>query len=332
MVGRVLATSLYAFGVCLFYIGAAPLVRYLGRKNPKILLYHDCAPSETAYTAKLNCTTPPHIFRTHIDYLKSHYNFVDVDTIAEGNSPERAAAITFDDGYSSVYENAFPILREAKVPATVYLISSVIDNRTLVWVNELNYFLREGGPAALSCTKKHFAISGSETAEAVISHCRLNYRPEKMDALLDDLRELMKRPVTEHAAEASLYLNWDQIDEMQHSNITFGNHSRTHPNMEKLTEEEQFAEIRDAQMELEARLPSVRTFAHPFGHKGDTTATLAMDAGLASAADVGGYNAPVSAQGLGRTHLSTETIAGLFARMEVVEPIKGMLRRRMSLG
>jgi len=34
--------------------------------------------------------------------------------------PERSVVITFDDGYRSVYEVAFPILREHRRPATVF--------------------------------------------------------------------------------------------------------------------------------------------------------------------------------------------------------------------
>lgn len=35
--------------------------------------------------------------------------------------PERPMVITFDDGYRSVYQTAFPILREHSLPATVFL-------------------------------------------------------------------------------------------------------------------------------------------------------------------------------------------------------------------
>jgi peptidoglycan/xylan/chitin deacetylase (PgdA/CDA1 family) len=35
--------------------------------------------------------------------------------------PERSVAITFDDGYSSVYECAFPILQQYNMPATLFL-------------------------------------------------------------------------------------------------------------------------------------------------------------------------------------------------------------------
>ena len=73
----------------------------------------------------------------------------------------------------------------------------------------------------------------------------------------------------------------------------------------------------------------VTSFAHPFGHKGPTTARLVGEAGLSTAADVGGYNRPVSPLSLGRTHLSNESVPGLFARMEVIEPIKEILRRKV---
>lgn len=329
MVGRVLTATLYVAGVLLFFLGAASFVRRLGRKNPKILLYHDCAETETAYTADLECTTQPARFKEHLAYLRRHYTLVDVDKIVSGLAPERSVAITFDDGYASVYENAFPLLKDNEAPATVYLISSVMDNNSLVWVNELNALLRGGGAPAVECVKRHFNISGDEAHAEIISFCRLNYRPEKMEALLEDLRTLLGLTVGEHAAAANLYLTWDQVHEMSRAGIAFGNHSRTHPNMECLSEDEQMAEIRSAQSELEKHLP-VRGFAHPFGHKGPMTAQLAAHAGLTTAADVGGYNHPVSPLSLGRTHLSNESVPGLFARMEVVEPIKELLRRRLS--
>ncbi|MCC7383563.1 MAG: polysaccharide deacetylase family protein [Deltaproteobacteria bacterium] len=39
-------------------------------------------------------------------------------------APARPVALTFDDGYSSFYDHAFPVLRELGFSATVFLISS----------------------------------------------------------------------------------------------------------------------------------------------------------------------------------------------------------------
>ena len=58
--------------------------------------------------------------------------------------------------------------------------------------------------------------------------CRLNYDAGKMEALLADLRASTGRPAEAHAKEARLYLDWDQVLEMEASGMTFGNHSHPH--------------------------------------------------------------------------------------------------------
>ena len=176
--------------------------------------------------------------------------------------------------------------------------------------------------------RRHFNVHPGASPAEIISACRLNFNVASIQALLTDLRREAGLPQADHAAEAKLYLTRGQIEEMAQCAIEFGNHSRTHPNMERLAEDEQLAEIESAQRELEAYFPDVRSFAHPFGHRGPTTAAIASKAGLSSAANVGGHNRPIEPLSLGRTHLANDPVAGLFARMEVVEPVKALLRRR----
>ena len=41
--------------------------------------------------------------------------------------PRRAFVVTLDDGYASVYQHAWPILRELRIPATIFVSTSFLD-------------------------------------------------------------------------------------------------------------------------------------------------------------------------------------------------------------
>ena len=57
------------------------------------------------------------------------YNFIKIDDIINARKhnkplPSKAVLITFDDGYQSVYDNAFPILRKYHIPSLIALVGS----------------------------------------------------------------------------------------------------------------------------------------------------------------------------------------------------------------
>ena len=76
--------------------------------------------------------TPRKRFAKQMAFLKNQGSiFYTVSEMIEyyrenGSFPSRGLAITFDDGWKDNYENAFPILREFGIKATIFLISSCL--------------------------------------------------------------------------------------------------------------------------------------------------------------------------------------------------------------
>lgn len=91
-----------------------------------MLTYHSVGTSSPAL--------PVDNFREQMRWLKENAAVVPLDGLIEGNWPESpfglVCAITFDDGYASVYRHALPVLAEYALPATVYLVAGAIRDDT----------------------------------------------------------------------------------------------------------------------------------------------------------------------------------------------------------
>lgn len=92
----------------------------------------------TTYHHVANDTPPsttilPADFRKHLEHLRdNNFNVIPLDQMIEAllrqePLPEKAVAITFDDGYISIYDTAFPMLQEFGFPFTLFVSTAPID-------------------------------------------------------------------------------------------------------------------------------------------------------------------------------------------------------------
>ncbi|MHC6181359.1 polysaccharide deacetylase family protein [Clostridium sp. JNZ X4-2] len=98
-------------------------------KSIPILYYHSID-----YEKGNELRVPKEKFREEMQYLKENgyttltmnefYDFL----VYNKPVPNKSVVITFDDGYKDNYENAFPILKEFGFKATIFIITSTIDN------------------------------------------------------------------------------------------------------------------------------------------------------------------------------------------------------------
>ncbi|HSM94362.1 MAG TPA: poly-beta-1,6-N-acetyl-D-glucosamine N-deacetylase PgaB [Anaeromyxobacteraceae bacterium] len=101
-----------------------------------VLSYHEVADKARSLVPAYAVT--PTDFVRQMDWLRNHgFHFVSVgDVIAarEGKAPlpEKAVLITFDDGYQSVYDNAWPILKMFRIPSVINVVGSWLEAKEKV--------------------------------------------------------------------------------------------------------------------------------------------------------------------------------------------------------
>ena len=113
---------------------ALALARIISQESRKdriiCLLYHRVVPPEVYATFRQTeriFSIGSDRFAEQLDWLKAQgYNFVSLDQVVayleKGDAlPSNPVYISFDDGCESVYSRALPILKERKIPATVFV-------------------------------------------------------------------------------------------------------------------------------------------------------------------------------------------------------------------
>lgn len=99
-----------------------------------ILCFHEITAAGKALVP--GYAVSPEQFAQQMAWLKEKgYHFVSLDDVladAAGRKPlvDHAVLLSFDDGYRSVYTNAFPILKAYHAPAVVALVGSWLENTT----------------------------------------------------------------------------------------------------------------------------------------------------------------------------------------------------------
>ncbi len=105
------------------------------KKNVKvpILLYHHITNDEFSMENAISLISPED-FRLHMTAIKANFNPISLRQYYEYvmcddgsvTIPKNPIIVTFDDGYSSNYEIAYPILKELSIPATIFVVTDTV--------------------------------------------------------------------------------------------------------------------------------------------------------------------------------------------------------------
>lgn len=217
-------------------------------------------------------------FEREIIFLKKHFNIISFDYLLYclGNRnplPPQSLLITFDDGYKDNYLNAFPIVKKYSIPIIIFVSTNPILNLEPFWQDKVVYLshiahkqnitLGGLGRFRLSLKKKSGANNIAEIIEKLLT---LNDADRKqiIEKLIIDLNINLNKEDF-----AKLYLSENDIYEMSKEGITFGAHTCSHPDLNKIELEKARSEIVDSKMKLEGIIKSkVKYFAYPGDARG----------------------------------------------------------------
>lgn len=122
-----------------------------------ILMYHDVSPHPLGFSHPyFETTTTPEVFLDHMQFFYNEgyqvFSLTDAVKTISANIPckGRRVVITFDDGYKDLLQHAVPIMEKFGFTATVFLITSCLDNsgsfkgRTLLSADDALKLLDKG--------------------------------------------------------------------------------------------------------------------------------------------------------------------------------------------
>ena len=252
--------------------------------QPLVLGYHRVVEdmSLAARTDMPTMLTSRAMLERHIDGIGRHFQFVSLDEIGEhverGDGFVRpVAAITFDDGYRDVYEQAIPMLRRKGIPATIFAVTHLV-GRSDWQVHDRLYHLLDkayGGwkdpwiglkglfeDAELEAT----AIPDMRAASRNPYSAVTAMLPELSQADADRLMAVLDAQVGNGTAAVPRTMTWSMLEEMHRGGFTIGSHTKTHVWLAHESPDKAFDELAGSKREIEHRLGSrVQHFAYPGG-------------------------------------------------------------------
>lgn len=259
--------------------------RMLGTERPLILMYHRIA--DLDHDPWALAVSPSH-FAGHLDVLRARRDVVPLSWLAGRIEQDRpaphAVAITFDDGYVDLLDNARPLLERHTCPATVFLPPGFVGAAGGFWWDALTriFLATPDLPGRL--------MLGSDAWEV---------RSDNRRALHDEVWALLK-PMNqgERAAELTALLAWAKLsgeapmadrcmtETQLHSFaqpgfVDLGAHTMTHPSLPLLPPSEQTEEISHSwQWIFDVLGLEPRGLAFPFGDHDQQTLAAARSSGV----------------------------------------------------
>jgi peptidoglycan/xylan/chitin deacetylase (PgdA/CDA1 family) len=288
----------------------------------RVLTYHRVAnwTDSSPLSPRLISATPDD-FRQQVAYLASNYDVVSMGEVLDAlqhrrRLSPRSVLITFDDAYADFKDTAWPILREHRLSATLFVPTAYPDHpEQAFWWDRLWRAIMGTSRTVLWDRKLEIRIAGLEERCVALrklhTHVKSLPHAEAM-AFVDRICAFCEETRTDQRA----VLNWEELRELAREGVTLGAHTRTHPLLTQMPLPKARMEIRNSQEDLHQQIGKISPiFCYPNGAYNEAILRVMRDEGfLLSLTTEDGFNNLDSADSLRlrRINITPRTTPAIF--------------------
>lgn len=254
------------------------------KKEVQILMFHDISEPQE-YGPESSSISEENFERIISKFSKTH-EFVSLEEIVswlegEGDLPEKAVAVTFDDGYRSTKEKALPVLEKFGVPATVYVPSKVLEIDSM-YNFRLVDFLEDNSEISFEFDGEDFSFDLGSVQEEKKAYVEVKEILRNLE--VSERQRFLDRIGAGESGSGKL-MDEEELKELDKNElISIGAHSTDHRRLTDLDSEGTRESILESKRRLEEVLGhEVSSFSFPFGAKNNELVEMVEEAGYENA-------------------------------------------------
>ena len=229
-----------------------PLMRRID-SSLTILALHDVTDTPSPFTTDNDIWVSTDSFKKQMEFAAENFTVIAMQQTLKGDIPNRAAMITFDDGYAGTFNNALPILDDMRMPSTIFLNMSPINGGNF-WAEKV-FYLCSRVPGFL----RFLESRGVYDTQLPQLQCTQDLVDEYDEKYGDGYR-------SELDSYISPYVSHEVLREAgNNSLVTLGNHMYTHYNVRGLTDRVLDQQYQKNSSQLAKFTNYLPVFAFPFG-------------------------------------------------------------------
>jgi peptidoglycan/xylan/chitin deacetylase (PgdA/CDA1 family) len=214
------------------FTGVFSIARILNRHKIRIICYHGISIQDEHKFIPSNFITFPSL-KKKISFLKTKdYNFISLDQAVEALKSKKrtndAVVITFDDGFQTILDEAFPWLIENKIPTTAYITTYYAEKPFPIFRIAVQYLFWKSNRDSVLIQGKNLDLKSHEEKWSFILDAEKNLSAVQMNNLLKELQTSLTIKLTPDLIRSFSIITKEQIAELHQKGINIELHTHRH--------------------------------------------------------------------------------------------------------